>query len=369
MKLQDHEFALTIEEKLLITNLRYWSNNDFASSFVYPETMFDSWAIVSKQARECDLHCKILEIRKDNDMIYEICLADQSRWKLFLRVSKNIIKQWDIQNDDIVRVRSIISKWGTSNYIELKQTSNFIKFPKESRIYQEIETKLKDDHAISVLMESSNDELILEHPITVTKTSERYNSLKFWTFKELFHDKNSDSYAINYSNYYDESGNSLQSTKIRVKFWILRIDPEDIKEFVQIFCFDWNTTTSLKKYGENTMSNYKCSQCDDDTKTELIYQIQFLVKDESTEDTDFVHRVLLYSIGGKWSSFFADINPTNLYSNYKVLASISKLVNLITKFNVYIESIVELKYQGKESPFLLMHDCKLHATFLSNKIE
>ena len=108
---------------------------------------------------------------------------------MFLKVSKNNIKQWDIQNGDIVRVRSITLKKGTSNYIDLKPTSNFIKFPKHSRIYQEIETQLKDDHAISALMSSSSDDLILEHPITITKTSERYNSVIFRNFKELFHDK------------------------------------------------------------------------------------------------------------------------------------------------------------------------------------
>ena len=299
-------------------------------------------------------------------MFYEIWIADQSRWKLFLKVSKNNIKQWDIQNGDIVRVRSITLKKGTSNYIDLKPTSNFIKFPKHSKIYQEIETQLKDDHALSALMSSSNDELILEHPITITKTSERYNSVIFRNFKELFHDKNSDAYTFKYSNYYDESGNSLQSTKIRVRFCILRIDPDDIKEFVQIYCSDWNATTSLKKYGETMMSNYKCSIWNDDLQTELIYQVQFLVKDESTEDIDYVHRVLLYTVGGKWSAFFAEINPTNLYSNYKELGNINRLVNLITKFNIYIEAIVDLKYQGKDNPFLLMHDCKLHTTLLRN---
>ena len=71
-----------------------------------------------------------------------------------------------------------------SNYIELKQTSNFIKFLKDRRIYQKL--KIKDYHTISVLMESANDELILDHPITVTRTSERYNSFELWTFKKLF---------------------------------------------------------------------------------------------------------------------------------------------------------------------------------------
>jgi len=177
-----------------------------------------------------------MEIRNENDIFYEICLNDITGCKLFLRASENNMKQWDIKQGDIVRVRSIISVKGTSNYIELRPSSHFIKFPKHSKVYQEINDRLKDDQTISQMMANPNDEVILEHPITVSRTSERYNSLTFRTLHELYHDLDSSGNVNNYANYYDLYNNLLQSKMVRMKFNILRVDPPEIEEFVQLYC-------------------------------------------------------------------------------------------------------------------------------------
>lgn len=79
MKLQSvTDFSLTLEEKNLVRELRTWSNKEFNTKFVYPDSMFDVCAIVPKQVRACDLHCKIVEIRHENELFNEICLNDET---------------------------------------------------------------------------------------------------------------------------------------------------------------------------------------------------------------------------------------------------------------------------------------------------
>ena len=190
MKLKTNDLDLTIEERTLIEGLRKWVKTGYRM----PDKMCEPSMNVVESKKTCDLHVKVLEIRAENDMFYEICFSDHSGFKLFLKVSQNIFKQWDIQEGDIVRVRSIKFAKGTSNYIELSNQSHVLKFPPESDIYKDIDNRLKDDMTISMMMATPSDNVILDHPITVSKTSERYNSVELKTLYELFHDQDSPSY-------------------------------------------------------------------------------------------------------------------------------------------------------------------------------
>jgi hypothetical protein len=310
----------------------------------------------------------IISIEDKNDMFCEICINDHTGCRLFLNASKNNMKQWEVKAGDIVRIRSIIAIKGSSNYIELRPTSHFIKFQPHSKVYKEIEAKLRDDQTIAQMMSNPYDEVVLPHPITISRTSDRYNSLPVRTFFELFHDTESPFYAPEYSNYYDIFSNPQQPRQFRMKFSIMRIDPNEVEEFVQLFCDECNTTSSLKKYGEMNSRRYSCPQCDDENTTKLIYQLQFLAKDESTEEIDKVHRLLLYthnSGNDNCAAFFGGIKPCNLYSNIKELEKIRKYVNLMTRYNVNIEAVVELQYQKRRTPYLMIYDCILQQSYLT----
>lgn len=89
-----------------------------------------------------------------------------------------------------------------------------------------------------------------------------------------------------------------------------------------------------------------------------------MAKDESTEDLDCLHRVLLCSIDNKCASFFADVKPKNLYANARELDAVTRLANLITKFNICVEAVVELRFQGRRNPFLWLHDATMHLSYL-----
>ena len=162
-------------------------------------------------------------------------INDTTGSDLFLKASKNNMKQWDIQEGDIVRIRSIVAVKGTSNYIELTKSSHFLKFKKDSLVCKTLEHKMKDNQVIFKMMNKTVDDVILEHPITISRTCERYSSLDFVSLKELFHDPDSKYYAFNYLNYFDEYNNPLQSRYFRMRFNVLRVDPKKIEEFVQLY--------------------------------------------------------------------------------------------------------------------------------------
>lgn len=69
--------------------------------------------------------------------------------------------------------------------------------------------------------------------------------------------------------------------------------------------------------------------------------VQFLVKDSSTESTEGLYRILLYTFNNKGDKFFAGIKPADLYKNREILDKIKWYVNLMTKFNIYIDAILE----------------------------
>ncbi|CAI2363839.1 unnamed protein product [Moneuplotes crassus] len=380
MKMQSNiEFRLTSEEKNLIRELRIWSNTVFNPMFVYPDTMFDACAEVATQNRECDLHCKILEITSNNDLFAEVCVNDTSGCKLFFKITKKQLHQWDIQEGNFVRIRSIVIVKGTSNYIELTKNSHFLKFRKDSIVAKSLESKMKDDEMIRDLISSPFEEVILEHPITVSRTSDKYSTLHLVSLHDLFHNPESKFYAYEYSNYYDEYDLHNQSKFLRLRFNVLRTLPGEVEEIVQMYCEKCHHCASLKTKNDPS-TFYSCSNCLDSTSTRLIYQMQFLIQDDSTSEKALgdqsqvlsqekqFHRVLFYShnMSSEQSGIFGGIQPSNLYNNTKDLESIRKYLILISKYNIYVEGIVELVYQRRTNPILMLIDCRLQSGYMNS---
>ena len=83
----------------------------------------------------------------------------------------------------------------------------------------------------------------------------------------------------------------------------------------------------------------KCKQCG--KECELIYMIKFLAKDVSTRENNKAYEVLCYSLDGRGREIFKDVEPCNLHTNAEALAKIEKCADVVQKFNVYMDAIVE----------------------------
>jgi len=68
--------------------------------------------------------------------------------------------------------------------------------------------------------------------------------------------------------------------------------------------------------------------------------VQFLVKDVSTQFNNNVYRVLLYTHEGLGANFFPQ-KAANLWSDSKASGKVKESVELLTKFNSWVDCVVE----------------------------
>ena len=111
----------------------------------------------------------------------------------------------------------------------------------------------------------------------------------------------------------------------------MAMNPETLKTFSL-------KDSENKKNKKNKEESYK----DGDTECKLVYQIRFLCKDPSTAKNPYLYSILLYSHDDMASDFFND-EPKNLYLDEDALANVTKKLDLLTKFNIYVEAIAEQK--------------------------
>ena len=86
--------------------------------------------------------------------------------------------------------------------------------------------------------------------------------------------------------------------------------------------------------------------------SELVWNVQLLVKDASTLSNSSQYRILNYSHEGLGGNFFG--KATNLWTDAAAVKRIEKACVNLVKFNVWIDAIVERK-----NGWLYIKDTKL----------
>lgn len=90
---------------------------------------------------------------------------------------------------------------------------------------------------------------------------------------------------------------------------------------------------------------YLCPDCGEVGRP--IYRMIFLVKDDSTMGADRVYKVHFYSYDGCAEQFFKGVKPTNFYRDTKSLEKIKTYINLLSRFNIYLDVIIRRKYSQR----------------------
>lgn len=85
-----------------------------------------------------------------------------------------------------------------------------------------------------------------------------------------------------------------------------------------------------------------------------IYQVQFLVKDASTQVNNNTYRVLLYTHDGLGAQFFGGVAADNLHKNDGARKKLEEYSELLTKFNSWVDAVVE-----KRNGFYFIKDTKI----------
>ncbi|CAI2367089.1 unnamed protein product [Moneuplotes crassus] len=346
-------FDFTKDEEKLLQGTRDWSNDFFSKNIGFPSDMFTTLdKVKEKKSGEIDVHCQVVAIETQYVGRAKLSLRDQSGVLFKMAVREK--DQWDLHVNDVIRIRSAVidSYRGSKLELHIQPKSNIMKFLKTSKLSHQLLDEVTLDEKILRMMLCDEEKEILDHRRYISKVTDMHKTLPITSLFEIYH------------------GNRMDGNIARAKFYILNVQPYDAREFVQGFCHVCVDTFSLKNLvthdlqDEETKSNQVyCPTCKN--KSELIYMLQFLVKDDSTEHTAQFYKVLLYSFQGKCDRFFGGNKPVNLYKNEKSCEILKKYVKLLTKFNIYIDGVLEKRQESPKSPpYFLLVETELERKYI-----
>jgi hypothetical protein len=172
-----------------------------------------------------------------------------------------------------------------------------------------------------------SDKQFVKSPVIISEVSPKFKDMPYTDLNELFH--NSDSAEVS------------KKTLFKTRFFVVKVDPSDTREIVK--SFDKKTTKATSLKGKTAAA-----------ATNMIYWAQLLVKDQSTINTNNFYKVLLYTQDGHAANFFNGIAPKNLHTDAAAKKKVDGYVNLLTKFNVFVDAVLE-----RRNGFYFIHDSKI----------
>lgn len=204
----------------------------------------------------------------------------------------------------------------------LSHYSNIVTFISSSKLAKELKSKITDDHAVEKAALKQNVSL---NAVVLTEVDKKHAALPFTSLQDLFHNADTDKDL------------AAQDT-FRTQFYVTKIEPSDVKEWVKSYDRKTKKSSSLK--GSSA-------------KGDNIFQVQFLVKDASTQLNNNTYRILLYTQDGLGANFF-NVKADNLHKNADARKKLEEAADHLTKFNSYVDAVVE-----RRNGYYLIKDTKL----------
>lgn len=169
--------------------------------------------------REVDLLVKILKIFEKDEYELELRIKDTSNEMWFITIPK--LKFGNLREGEIVRIRSVeVNMTSNRNIISCKPSTNILRFTHKNAIVQEMRQSIEDETDADKMMLDDAHEVIMT-PILYTEITDHANEkLPLFKLDDLF------------LNYDDIPAEQKKRNKFRIRFYCLRIDPQDPKEAV-----------------------------------------------------------------------------------------------------------------------------------------
>lgn len=139
-------------------------------------------------------------------------------------------------------------------------------FINSSKLASTVSSKVADEKATE---KASLKSKVSMTPVVLTEVDKKHQNLVNTSLHDLFHQPD------------------YHHNTFRTCFYVTKVEPSSASDCVKAFDKKTKKTTAAKKGGD------------------LIYQVQFLVKDVSTQFTNNAYRVLLYTHEGLGANFFA----------------------------------------------------------------
>lgn len=197
-------------------------------------------------------------------------------------------------------------------------------FISPSKLAKEVKSKVTDDRSVEKAALKQDVSL---SAVVLTEIDKKHANLSVHSLQDLFH---------NIDNDKEISGKDT----FRTQFFVSKIEPADVKEWVKSYDKKTKKATSLKGAAAKAGDN--------------IFQVQFLVKDASTQLNSNTYRILLYTHEGLGAGFFGAVKPDNLYKNNEARKKLEEYAEVLTKFNSYVDAVVE-----RRNGFYFIKDTKI----------
>ena len=301
----------------------------------------------SATTQEFDLLVKILKVFEKDENTFELRIKDSSQKMWFMNVPRLKFHPSVLRQGEIVRVRCVEMNLTTKrDVIQVKPYTNILRISPQARVHQELSNLIEDEtDTDKLLLDDAND--ILMSPVIYTEiTNAQHQSIKNPTFKltDLF-------------LHYDQLPEELREKNLfKVRFYCLRVDPQDAKEIVQAMCPKCKECYSCKDLGPEGLG--KCKPCK--TECKLVYKMQMLVKDASSQmNKNFYRLILMSGDESGVENFFYGMpgdQPCNLYHNEEALQVVEKHIRHLLKYNVWLDALIERK-----GTYFLIKDTQIRA--------
>ena len=304
----------------LLSNLRKWSLQYFGQYNVINSDMFTDLKGVQKEKADFDVVAKITHIHEMDEYTNELRLRDGAGISWYTLALK--LKFPTIKAGDVVRIRSaLVDETSHKKVLVLSHYSNILTFISTSKLAKELKSKVHDEKAPD---RAHIKKGISMNSVVLTEIDKKYASLQNTALNELFH-------------HVDQDPELQNKNTFRTTFQVVKVEPSDVKEWCKSYDKKSKTTSSFK--GAKGGSP--------------IFQVQFLVKDASTQVNNYTYRVLLYTHDGLGEKFFG-VNADNLHKNEAARKKLDEIGNLLTKFNSWVDAVVE-----KRNGFYFIKDTKV----------
>ena len=282
--------------------LKKWATTLFSSTNVITDSQITSLKQASKELNsDFDIVAKVLQVFDLDDYTNELKIRDQSGETFYVLALK--LKFPHIREGSVIRIRSATYDETSSNkkVLILQHYSNIMTFINSSKLASAV-SKVADEKKTEAAALKSKVSMT---PVVLTEVDKKHQNMPTTCLNDLFHNP--------------ESG-----TTFRTCFYVTKVEPGTVNECV-------------KSYDKKSK---KVSSAKGAKGGDLIYQVQFLVKDVSTQFNNNVYRVLLYTHEGLGANFFTG-KPSNLHSDNSASKKMKESIDLLTRFNSWVDCVVE----------------------------
>jgi len=315
-----HRVTSERQDSSILATLKNWTNATFKSVDVCAkvDTKTVKLSDASKKTGEdFDVVAKIVQVFELDDYTNELKLRDLSGATVYVLALK--VKFPHLKAGAVIKVRSATydtTCTSDKKVLILQHYSNIMTFVTSSKKASEISSKVSDD--------KSNENKALKAPVAMTpvvltEVAAKHAGLPVTSLHDLFHSPES------------------STTTFRTCFYVTKVEPGTVAEACKSYDKKSKKATSAKgaKGGD------------------LIYQVQFLAKDVSTQFNTNVYRILLYTHEGLGSNFFAQ-KAANLHSSKDACKKVEAAFGQLTKFNSWFDCVVE-----KRNGYYFIKDTKM----------